>query len=475
MKFYNFAFTRFPRDKIDILKEVPCVMLICDNWDDFGFKTYFDTYYINEKKEMIELGGLRILDRESNYTILKNEFTKLEDKYCSLGASMDYYEKLSNLGKSVYEDILFNLNDSAYYDDIKENFYNLKGFKVSLLRDVSSRNTLENAKFMLNQTKLVSNYNFLYKKQLDGANEPHIVNFNFEENCLPFRVISIIGKNGTGKTSLLSNLAVDLTEPYNKTKEKFNNNMPNFGKLITISYSVFGGFQKKKKEVQDQITYQNFGVLDEDNVFSQELMTKNLSSSITRIIEFKRTKSWLSILQEFNSVEFVDFINNEIVEKQNFKILSRLSSGQRMIFEVITNIIGNIRTNTLIIFDEPENHLHPNAIALLLKALYTVLDKFESYAIIATHSPQVIQQIPSKSVIVFERQNNFPIVRELHVESFGENLTTITNEIFETMNVFDNYKNVLKKLTEKMSYGEVNEIFDNRLSLNAKIFLKSLY
>lgn len=475
MKFYNFPYTRFPKDHLPEL-QVPCVMLISDSWDDFGYETYFGTYFISENREMIQLGGLRVLDRERNCTILEDEFTKLGDKFCSLAASMDFYEKLSNLGKDIYEDILFSLNDAAYDEKIKEKFINLEGFQKSLLRDVATRNTLENAKAMLSKVKLETSYSFLYTTLLDGADEPHEVEFDFEDkNSLPYRVITIIGKNGTGKTAVLSNLAFDLTEQYIMGQEKFSPQKPIFGKLITISYSVFGGFQKKKGKAQDEITYQNFGVLDDKNMFSEELMTDNLKNSIARIVEFERTESWLSILSEFNSKEFVDYIKQKIIENGHYGILSKLSSGQRMIFEIITNIVGSIRKNSLIIFDEPEIHLHPNAIALLLKALYFVLDEYESYAIIATHSPQVIQQVPAKSVIVFEREGNVPIVRSLHIESFGENLTTITNEIFETMNVFDNYKNVLKELASSMSYDEVNRLFCSKLPLNARIFLKSLY
>jgi ABC-type cobalamin/Fe3+-siderophores transport system ATPase subunit len=475
MKFYNYPRNTYIQSIISSL-ELPCVILISDNWDDFGYKTFHLAYFIDEDKSKLDLGAIRILDKNSNITSLQKEFAQLGEQYCSLAASMDYYELLGNLGRDIYEEIFSGLNDVAYYEEIRGKFSFLEGFNESLLRDGSSRNALSHARDMLDNLKLKTVYNFSYITQVEGASEPHNMKFDFEDNnSLPFRVITIIGKNGTGKTAVLSNLAADLTEEYKKDQEKFHPKKPEFGKLITISYSVFGGFETKKKSVEDEVTYQNFGVLNDENIFSKELMTENVKNSVVRIIEFKRTDRWIEILSEFSSKEFVNFIKLRIIDKEDFEVLSKLSSGQRMIFEIITNIVGNIRKNSLIIFDEPEIHLHPNAIALLMKALYFVLEEYESFAIIATHVPQVIQQVPAKSVIVFERQDRIPIVRELEIESFGENLTTITNEIFETMNVFDNYKIILKNLSNSMTYEEVNILFLNKLPLNAKIFLKSLY
>lgn len=58
--------------------------------------------------------------------------------------------------------------------------------------------------------------------------------------------------------------------------------------------------------------------------------------------------------------------------------------------------------NSLLLFDEPETHLHPNMIFKLVKSLYKILETEESYAIIATHSPIIIQQVPSKNILIFE-------------------------------------------------------------------------
>jgi predicted ATP-dependent endonuclease of OLD family len=53
-----------------------------------------------------------------------------------------------------------------------------------------------------------------------------------------------------------------------------------------------------------------------------------------------------------------------------------------------------------LLFDEPETHLHPSIIFKLINTLNKLLDDYDSYLIIATHSPIVIQQIPSKKVMI---------------------------------------------------------------------------
>ncbi len=450
----------------------PCVVLMKDSWDDYGHKTTFIAKYIDENDDLFSLGAVKILDRYECVTKLDNQFTQLSNNYCSLGSSMDYYEKISLLPKSTQHIILKSLNDVAINNEIYENFRKLVGFSDSLLRN--GRNALNNAKAFLESKDIKNKMTFTYSTRLEGAENSHSVDFSFyRDDGIPYRVFSIIGKNGTGKTRYLADLTSDLTSDYKDNHEKFGGNRPSFGMILGLSYSAFTQFQKEAAEEANSDMYKYFGALDNENRFSTDIMEDNLRESVERIIEFKRVEFWLETLRDIQDEEFATTIKRVIVNEGKYDKLSGLSSGQRMIFEIITNILAHVRINTLIVFDEPEIHLHPNAISKLMKALYSVLEQYDSFAILATHIPHVIQQIPSDSVVVFERTGNVASVRKLRFESFGENLSELTNSVFETNNVFDNYKNVLKKLMETMDYDDVNELFGNKLSLNAKVFLKS--
>ena len=124
-------------------------------------------------------------------------------------------------------------------------------------------------------------------------------------------------------------------------------------------------------------------------------------------------------------------------------------------------------------FDEPEIHLHPNAIANTMRMFYRLLEKFNSYAIIATHSPLIIQEIPSRYIRVLTRINN---VLSIHIpdnECFGENITKITDDLFDVQSTESNYKSILKKMSKKMTYEDILELFEGKLSFNAMVYLKN--
>ena len=145
--------------------------------------------------------------------------------------------------------------------------------------------------------------------------------------------------------------------------------------------------------------------------------------------------------------------------------------------EIMTKIIANIRYDSLILFDEPETHLHPNAISQLISSIYELVESFDSYCLITTHSPIIIQNIFGKNVYVMEKENNIPFLRKIGVESFGENLTVLTEDIFSNSEINKQYKVILDKLIERYyNYEIILEKLENDnlpLSLNAKIYIKS--
>ena len=145
---------------------------------------------------------------------------------------------------------------------------------------------------------------------------------------------------------------------------------------------------------------------------------------------------------------------------------------------IITEIIANIRYDSLLIYDEPETHLHPNAISQLINTIYELSRIFQSYCIIATHSPIIVQELLSKNVYVIERKGSYATIRKPSIETFGENLSTIIEEIFGNREIPKQFKIILSDLIKKgMSYeGILKEIESDNVpvSLNTRLFLKSI-
>ena len=95
-----------------------------------------------------------------------------------------------------------------------------------------------------------------------------------------------------------------------------------------------------------------------------------------------------------------------------------------------TQIISVIEINSVLLFDEPETHLHPNGQNTLFKCLDFILQEYDSFGILSTHSPIFIQNIPSENVKKLNLVGGARLMQELSMESFGQHFSKLTEEIF---------------------------------------------
>ncbi|WP_425264563.1 AAA family ATPase [Vibrio parahaemolyticus] len=201
----------------------------------------------------------------------------------------------------------------------------------------------------------------------------------------------------------------------------------------------------------------------------------------------KRLDKWKKVISNFLEIELIElFIKSapEEPEKLYFdkvgfsEARNSFSSGQSIVLFVISEIVANIRLDSLLLFDEPETHLHPNAISQLMNGIAELVSEFESYCIIATHSPIIIQEMFSRDVLVISREENVPSVKNIGIESFGENLSIITEEVFGNRTIPKFYETTIKNLVKRFkTYDRVLEIMKNGnlpLSLNVRLYLQNL-
>ncbi|MEK6495312.1 ATP-dependent nuclease [Myroides odoratimimus] len=418
---------------------------------------------------------------------IAKEFEELSDEFCSLGQSIDFYKNLKKKfsNEDFFYQVLQNLNDIAFLPVIKEKFENNYTFKRSLIRTSEAEKAYYQARYIIEGISIENAFKFSYKCKLANTEGEHKVSFNFgdmfENSDFPSRLIAIIGKNGTGKTQFLAQLALDLSGQTRKViaEDTFKPSRPLFSKVIAVSYSIFDKFSRPKKD--KAFSYKYCGLKSENGgLLSSIKVTENYKESVEGILSLDRDRNWTRVMREILGEDLAKHYYTEIFENKNFAFVSDpsvrlLSSGQSFLMYVITEILANIRENSLLLFDEPEMHLHPNAVSSFIRMLDVLLNQFDSYAIVATHSPIILQEIPSRYVKVFDRVENLPYVRSLAMESFGENLDELTEEIFQVKDNKGTYKEVFQKLSENLEYEEVLELFDNKLSLNAKTYLYNLY
>jgi predicted ATPase len=458
--------------------DYPVLVLEADNWDDYGYVTTFKLYFFSTYSDKEVIGNVKVLDNTSRTTRIDNSFNKLPDNLCSLGQTMDYYIKLKEKFPDTYIEILDNLNDVAFNLGIRDKFESYDGFKTSLLRFSEAEKALKEARSLLLNGNYIENsiFKFNYSIKLEPANAAHSANFDFSEEAIGlFRTHVIVGKNGTGKTQFITKLAASLCDI--NSPGIFQPTRPLFSRIIAISFSIFDEFYLP--ENTREFSYKYIGYRTIDRTIDEARINNRLKDAFDEISNSNRETEWFDIINDIIPLDIfgLDTDDNFLDSKRFTSIIARrnelLSSGQSMIIFILSELIANLRRDSIILFDEPETHLHPNAIAKLIKSLNKILSKYNSYAIIATHSPIIVQETPSRHVKLFDRIGNTPIVKDLPEESFGENLSTITDVIFYRNQVKEVYKETFDELIEEYSIEEINKMFNNRLSFSALVYLNA--
>ena len=120
----------------------PAFVLEQDRWDDYGFRTQYHLYYVT-----LDEAGQRVMDLIGPVKILRfgqdpgdglqitKDFNTLEDDFCSVGESLDYYERLRQLSPTKAKQALVGLRDVVYDSSLEEIFRSEPGWSKSLFRD----------------------------------------------------------------------------------------------------------------------------------------------------------------------------------------------------------------------------------------------------------------------------------------------------------------------------------------------------
>ncbi|WPU65901.1 AAA family ATPase [Peredibacter starrii] len=476
MKFY--VIDRYGSPPAD---KPPYCVLRADNWDDYTYKTTFHlSVYLKgiNTGEIVQesIGTVKILNQDLKTTTLSPVFETLDSNFCSLGQEPLYYEKLSSLKAKTQKEILKALKDVVYDPDIYRLFKDNQGFKTSLLRFSPAEKALAEGQTILNKTKSDNFFKFTFKFKLESFENEHHIDFDFDYNdLLPFRINALVGKNGAGKTQCMTRLANVLSKE-NKSLGYFDGNSPLFDKVIAISYSAFDNIVKPVSG--EKFSYKYCGLQDDSGVLNKTKLKEKINIALEEIHSLRRNSKWIEVLYELMSHNqyILNFNSHQGVLKiEDIFPNENLSSGQMMILSIVTDIIANIRRESLILFDEPENHLHPNATSTILKVFYKILEDFNSFAIICTHSPLILAEIPRKYIRVVDKVLGRVDVRMLDIETFGGNLNDITSNVFNVIESESMYKSKLLEISRNKSFDEVMRSFENKLSLGAQLYLKSLY
>ncbi|WGE54817.1 ATP-binding protein [Actinobacillus equuli subsp. equuli] len=472
-----------------------------DYWDDYGFQTQFYLRYNNELGELIDIGFIKIgfIGQEvgkSTHSEIPEVFEKLPDNFFSMGDRAGFYQsiyKLDDLGKNI----LFALNDIVLNPYILENNKNENVLLTSLLRGISITTIKDQFSRVLNGGALLTDYDFIFSNNYN-EDFSYEIDFHVKVGSLPRTNIHVIvGKNGVGKTELFRCMVDTLVKKTNKGnftnfnlfRRPLDSNY--FSKVLHISFSPFDNYEPPKDNNNSLlgISYNYIGFKNIDDLYSYTASSliesfldirKPLWDLAIKLIKdqqlLRLIKVFRYICKQDNKKSFI--IENNVYSKEEICILNlvRISSGHFVFILMLSVLIEKLEEKTLILLDEPELHLHPPLLMSFLQITSELLAYKNAIAIISTHSPIVLQEVPRSCIWKMYRTGEFIKFERPEIETYGENINTITRDVFrlelENSGFYRELKNYLYE--NELTASEVIHHYNDQIGFEGKSYLNIL-
>lgn len=481
-----------------------------DNWDDFSFKTLFYLIINDNHGVQHEIGNLKIGyfgQEPGSHTQLPDEFTTLSDEFFSLGQDTNYYENLNEIDDELKQLLLNGLNDITNDQNLLNRALDENVTNTSLLRSVSLSSVKGQFKRLLEGGALLTNYNFKFEMPQSRYTAGISLDFSVDPNSEPPSNIHVlIGRNGVGKTHLLHNMVTALIKDEETgeiiSNSKFSaidenwlleNDESIFAGVVSVAFSAFDRFEPypEQKDKSKGVRYSYVGLKRSTNrggkkgtPMSHEMLTNEFVNSLMFCFNHGRRDRWEKavtslesdpLFKEINILEKFSEIGFEKIEEEATSIFNKMSSGHQIVILTITKLVEKVEEKTLVLIDEPEAHLHPPLLSAFIRSLSDLLSYRNGVAIVATHSPVIVQEVPKICVWKLRRTGRQASAERPEIETFGENVGILTREIFGLEVTESGYHQLLKKaIDEEESIDDVLYHFNWNLGSEAKSILRSL-
>ena len=223
-----------------------------------------------------------------------------------------------------------------------------------------------------------------------------------------------------------------------------------------------------------------------DLQFSLKTMSKindEFFSSLRRIFKEDREKIFVEVLEplikepSFRSIPLAVLSKSKSIKQDDLaNFYSSLSSGHKIIIKILADVTAQMSLTlpSLLLIDEPEVHLHPSLQAAFLKSIRKCLDLFDGYAILTTHSPVLLQEMPSRYVQVLNRLETKSLLTDIDIETFGESISVITEAVFNLDDSMTNWNNTLEEMCKHYTFDKIESLFGKPLGFAPRSYLASI-
>lgn len=481
-------------------------MLRKDNWDDYGYRTSFQLELLFSDGTKEEIGGVSIayegMEKKSRTSSrMDTEFEELPDNFFSLGFHDKYYWKIKKLIPDLREELLVSLQDLAFdierFNDLLRSLDNESVLHQSLLRNTKAE--LVRSQFHRIATGGTRYLGFEISIPVEFENLDALT-FKVEpESKPPSNVHALIGSNGVGKTFLLHHIVERIAEGETDDETQILVDSEDDSlELINVVQVAFSPFDQQvivdleDYDIASDASDISFVGLakdshDEPDNKSTEELVEDFTSYVEECVRTDKV-SWLwkalsnlesDPLLSSNPAYLLAAQANEEDRKDLPRKLaeefSKLSSGHKIVLLVIAALSAKVDEGTLVLIDEPENHLHPPLLSSFIRALSELLYDRNGLAIVGTHSPVVLQEIPQTCVWKIFRSGEMSKAERPRIETFGENVGILTREVFGLQVRESGFYRMLADVVKECdTYEEVMEEFDGELGGEAKALVQAL-
>lgn len=411
-------------------------------------------------------------------------------------------------------------NEDCYYNTIERRGASMDAFELKKAKQLMYSEEVfydleqQNLKVIYKLADQEINLQFSCPKGVEGVED------------VPYGIVAFIGHNGCGKSSLLYQLAkLIYTSPNHRylMEDTITVSPSDVGtsRLLMFSYSSFDNFLFPGNTLSDyrlmaegvqsrngrfiycgirdvisemellikEHVENNQNAKDPDNNLVKQVRVNNVKLKSVEDLGCEFANAFKTVcLDEEKHKQWIEMINRceiriptlyqdiaifngwEFAKERNIcELYLKLSTGVKFFLHIMSHVYAYSEDNSILLFDEPENHLHPPMLSFMMREIQQSIRKTHSIMFVATHSPVILQELFARNIFVVRRDGETLTFRNPVTETYGENFGYINRLVFDLNSDISNYHQVFDYIFQKNNCGDMYEIenilklFENKL------------